>query len=78
MATMKRSAHSAPRLGGIGHSGRRLRCAALRRRPRHACDRRAARGSAAYGLSARFAKMRRVNPFSTAMSADEKSRIARR
>jgi hypothetical protein len=32
----------------------------------------------AYGLFAKLAKMRRVNPFSTAMSADEKSRIARR
>ena len=32
----------------------------------------------AYGLFAKLAKMRRVNPFSKAMSADEKSRIARR
>jgi hypothetical protein len=32
----------------------------------------------AYGLFAKLAKMRRVNPFSTVMSADEKSRIARR
>lgn len=35
------------------------------------------RGSA-YGLSARFAKMRRVKPFITVISADEKFRIARR
>jgi hypothetical protein len=35
-------------------------------------------GGRAYGLFAKLAKMRRVNPFSTVMSADEKSRIARR
>jgi len=85
MATYENGGHensllkSAPRpgLGEIGHPGRRLRCVPLRRRRRHVYDRRAA-PRFSLGVSAKFAKMRRVKPFSTAMSAGEKSRIARR
>jgi hypothetical protein len=51
----------------------RARAAAPPARPRPPGGR-----SPAYGLSAKLAKMRRVKRFSTAMSAAEKSRTARR
>ncbi len=80
MATVKHSAHPrAAAVVGVESGIRAAGCGARRRRgvPRTPTIAGRRRGSA-YGLSVKLAKIRRVNPFNTAMSADEKSRIARR
>jgi len=82
MATMTALPTFAPRPRLVGTPGIRRRGAgrggSVRpARPRHTSGRPAGAGCA-YWRFDKFANMRRVSPFSTAMSADEKSCIARR